>query len=112
MFALVSADVDEQVGRAPVAGGCALGHRVRRCEAEGRPEEELGGLAQLVEDLLGVLLPRDLGADEGAGVGARPGTWTMPWLATVAPLEPLPTRSLRMVMMVSSSAWVTGVWVS
>ncbi len=35
-----------------------------------------------------------------------------PWLATVAPLEPLPTRSFRMVMIVSSSAEVTGVWVS
>ena len=35
-----------------------------------------------------------------------------PWLATVAPLEPEPTRSFRMVVMVSSWAWVTGVWVS
>ena len=35
-----------------------------------------------------------------------------PWLDTVAPLEPEPTRSFRMVTMVSSSAEETGVWVS
>ena len=39
------------------------------------------------------------------------GQVAVPWLDTVAPLEP-PTRSFRMVVMVSSSAWETGVCVS
>ncbi len=38
--------------------------------------------------------------------------WFFPWLATVAPLAPpASTRLLRMVTMVSSCAWLTGVWV-
>ena len=37
--------------------------------------------------------------------------WFFPWLATVAPLVPALTRLFRMVTMVSSWAWLTGVWV-
>ena len=54
----------------------------------------------------------------GMDAPMRAHLWTpseqvvVPWLATVAPLDPEPTRSFKMVTIVSSSVAVTGVWVS
>ena len=52
-----------QAGSGPVDGRLALGHRQGRGVAEGGPEEELGGVAQGGQDLLGVLLTGDLHRD-------------------------------------------------
>ena len=87
-----------QVGSGPVDGGLALGHRERRGVAERRPEEELGGVAQV--------WPGPAGCSSHRGSSTE--IWFLPWLATVAPLVPALTRSLRMVTMVSSWAWSPG----
>ena len=80
-LAAVSAVAGAQVGSGPVDGGLALGHGERRGVAEGRPEEELGGVAQGGQDLLGVLLTGDGHRDlvlALAGHGGAAGTGVDP----------------------------------
>ena len=111
MFALVSAVVDEQVGRAPVAGAAPLATAYPGAKQSAGRKNSCAVLPSWSR-ISWVFFCPGIWAPMRAQEWVPSGHLDDPWLATVAPLDPLPTRSLRMVMMVSSSAELTGVWVS